>query len=140
MPFLLDTVTISELRKKAKADPHVFAWQAAYPGLHYVSVITMNEIRYGVRRIERNDRVFAAQLKQWYREILQANDLFSILTIDLEIAEVAADLRYDHKMGYDDSLIAATAKVHHLILATRNLSDFNMTGIQVVNPWDFQAD
>jgi len=139
MAFLLDTVTLSELRKKTKADPGVLAWQSAHPGKHNVSVITLNEIRFGIRRVHRRDEAFAERLRHWYREILHAADLLSILPVDLKVAEIAADLRYDHQMGYDDSLIAATAQALDLTLVTRDVDDFESVGISLVNPWEVEA-
>ena len=136
MPFLLDTVTLSELRKKSKSHPAVFAWQRQQTGNAYISVITMNEIRFGILSVEKKDPVFAKHLKIWYQEILTASDFFTILPIQLLIAEKAADLRYHLKISYNDALIAATALCHKLKLATRNTSDFERTGLTLVNPWD----
>lgn len=59
MAFLLDTVTLSALRKKEKADPRLLAWQSAHSGRASVSVITLNEIRFGIRQVRRNDKAFA---------------------------------------------------------------------------------
>lgn len=138
MSILLDTVTLSELRKKSKAARSVIAWQNFEGGaLAYVSVITMNEIRYGVKKVASRDPGFSARLAEWYREILAAKSLYSILPVGLEIAEVAADYRAAHGTAFNDSLIAATASVLGLTLATRNTADFAATGIALFNPWDF---
>lgn len=137
MAFLLDTVTLSELRKKGKADARVLAWQSAHPGLAYISVITLNEIRFGIRQVSRTDEAFAERLEIWYQDILRARDLFQFVSVDRVIAEAAADLRHDFKMGYDDALIGATAQLHGLTLATRNTADFQATGVDLVNPWTY---
>lgn len=137
MAFLLDTVTLSELRKKEKADPRLLAWQFAHPGLAHVSVITLNEIRFGIRQIHRTDEAFAERLEVWYQDILRADDLFRLVPVDRVIAEAAANLRHDFKMGYDDALIGATAQVYGLTLATRNTADFEATSVALVNPWAF---
>jgi len=139
MPFLLDTVTLSELRKKQKAHPQVLAWQSAQSGPGYVSVITLNEIRYGIRRVRRSDEAFADRLEIWYHDILRATDLFVQIPVERAVAEIAADFRYDFKMSYDDALIAATAKARGLTLATRNTDDFEGCGIGWVNPWNFDG-
>jgi len=77
MPTLLDTVALSELRKKSKAAPSVIAWQASEGGSPaYVSVITMNEIRYGAKKVAFRDPGFAARLADWYQEILVAKSLY----------------------------------------------------------------
>lgn len=137
MAFLLDTVTLSELRKKSRANPSVFAWQKKQKGNAYISVVTLNEIRFGILSVEKQDAVFAEHLKIWYREILIARDLFSILPVELSIAEKAADLRYNFKMSYNDALILATAFCYKLTLATRNVSDFKKTKIELINPWNY---
>ena len=95
MSFLLDAVTLSELRKKSRADSAVFVWQKKQIGNAYISVITMNEIRFGILSVEKQDTIFAKHLKIWYQEILAARDLFTILPVQLPVAEKAADLRYD---------------------------------------------
>jgi len=138
MPILLDTVALSELRKKSNADQSVRAWQTEQGGeLAYVSVMTMNEIRYGAKKVTLRDPGFGARLEVWYGEILAAPLLYSILPIHLGIAADAADFRAQLGLSYNDSFIAATAHVHDLTLATRNVADFQTTGIKLVNPWLF---
>ena len=89
-----------------------------------------------MEKTKKQDTVFAKHLKRWYQEILVARDLFTILPVELPIAEKAADLRHGFKMSYNDALIAATAFCHNLILATRNVSDFERAKITLINPWD----
>ncbi len=140
MAYLLDTVTLSELRKKSKGDRSVVEWQGAEGGaVAFVSVITMNEIRYGAKKVASRDPVFGSRLDLWYREILAAASLYSILLVNLAIAEEAADLRVAYRLSYNDSFIAATASVHGLTLATRNTVDFVETGVRLLNPWEFST-
>lgn len=135
--YLLDTVTLSELRKKSRAAERVLRWQYAAQGRQaFVSVITMNEIWYGRRKVEMRDPAFARRLEIWYEEILAAPKMYAILPVTLAIAKRAADYRADCAISYNDSLIAATAKIYHLTLATRNTADFAGTGIALVNPWE----
>lgn len=137
MPYLLDTVTLSAFRRPEKAGPHLVHWQKAQRGkVGYVSVITLNELRYGLRKVEKRDPVFSAQLAAWYAQLLAQPHRFHILDVNLAVAEQAADFRAAHDTPYEDSLIAATAKVHDLTLATRNTADFQATGIALVNPWE----
>lgn len=139
MSFLLDTVTVSELRRDdGKMHPGVWTWQKGI-GESWLSVITLNEIRYGMRKVERRDPAFAERLAAWYAQILSQPKSFRILHVDLSIAEQAADFRAAYGMSSEDSLIAATAKVYGLTLATRNTADFADTGISLVNPWEFPA-
>jgi hypothetical protein len=135
MRFLLDTVTISEFRREARAHPRVRSWQVSI-GEVGISVITLNELRYGLRKIEARDPVFASLLAAWYNNLLAHPRRFVILAVDRAIAEQAADFRAEHGTPFEDSLIAATAKVHDLTLATRNISDFEACGIKLVNPWE----
>lgn len=136
MPLLLDTVTLSELRRGAKAHPAVVQWQAPLADtVFYVSAITFNEICYGIRKVERSDPAFAGLLRAWYFRLLERADVFREIPVDRVIAEVAADFRYDHRMANEDAFIAATAHIHGLTLATRNTGDFIRAGIALVNPW-----
>ncbi|MGJ8635084.1 MAG: type II toxin-antitoxin system VapC family toxin [Luteolibacter sp.] len=137
MGFLLDTVTVSEMRKGNRVDARVRAWQQAEPGRPgHLSVITLNEIRFGIRRLEGRDAHFSKLLLAWYETLLDRPTAFPLLSVTLQIAEVAADFRAAHGLSFNDSLIAATAKCHGLTLATRNISDFEKTGIHLINPWE----
>lgn len=135
MRHLLDTVTVSELRRGPRVDPNVKRWQEGI-GEVWISVITLNELRFGIRMVETKDPPFAARLLIWYSQLLSNPQRFRILNVDRAIAEQAADYRADHRTPFEDSLIAATAKIHGLTLATRNTSHFEKTGIALVNPWD----
>jgi len=136
--YLLDTVTLSELRKTTKAAAPVLRWQYAAQGRQAsVSVITMNEIWYGYRKVAERDPAFARRLEIWYGEILASPDFYTLLPVSLAIAKLAADYRANHGCSHNDSLIAATANIHNLTLATRNIADFQATGIQLVNPWEY---
>jgi predicted nucleic acid-binding protein len=137
MALLLDTVTISEFRKKADAHPSVAAWQKSAIGQNFwLSVITLNEIRYGYRKVEKRDPNFSKSLKGWYDSIIANSEEIAILPVNQPIAECAADFRALLDMSYNDALIAATAQVHGLTLVTRNVSDFATTGIPIINPWE----
>lgn len=135
MRFLLDTVTISELRREAKAHPRVRTWQESI-GEVWLSVVTLNELRYGLRKVETRDPVFASLLAAWYDNLIAQPRRFRIIGVDRAIAEQAADFRAWHDIPFEDSLIAATARVHDLTLATRNIADFHPCGIKLVNPWE----
>jgi predicted nucleic acid-binding protein len=136
MAFLLVTVTLSEFRRAEDAEPTVFQWQASLLGQPvFLSIITLNEIWYGIRKIENRDPAFSALLGEWYANLIAQSDMFLILPVSREIAESAADFRANHGTPYNDALIAATAHVHGLTLATRNVSDFARIGISIVNPW-----
>lgn len=139
MPLLLDTVTISAFRRESRTPPSVLEWSSSLEEpCHYLSVISLNEICYGLRLVEKRDPDFGKKLFDWYQGIISQSQYYRILPVDRKIAEVAAQFRADLLSPYYDSLIAATAKVHGLTLATRNTADFEATGIALVNPWKFQ--
>jgi predicted nucleic acid-binding protein len=96
----------------------------------------LNELRYGLRKIEARDPVFASLLAAWYDNLIPHPRRFQIISVDRAIAEQAAAFRARHDTPFEDSLIAATAKVHDLTLATRNIADFQACGIKLVNPWE----
>lgn len=134
--LLLDTVVVSELRKGARADPAVVAWQRSVVTVPaWLSVITLLEIRSGLRSVQARDPAFAARLETWYREQLLPRFREHLLPVDRAIAEAAAEFTTTRTLPPHDALIAATAKVHGLTVATRNLADFADTGVAVVNPW-----
>jgi predicted nucleic acid-binding protein len=136
--YLLDTNTVSELRKVAsgKADPRVANWiTSVSPSALYVSVITIEELRIGVLRIERRDALQGALLRHWLVEgVLHA---FSdrILSVDLAVAECSARMQVPDPRPIRDAYISATAVVHGLTVVSRNVSDFTACGAQVLNPW-----
>lgn len=136
---ILDTMTVSELRKGDRMDAAVNSWQNE---LHmndaWLSVVSVMEIRIGYLRVLKRDPDFAQRLKRWLEATVMP--LFSdrMLDIDLGIAEEAAEMREVHGLSPNDSFIAATAKIRGITLATRNVSDFTGTGIDLINPWDFK--
>jgi toxin FitB len=140
MPYLLDTVTISAFRRDGRTPPEVLRWSASLDEpFHSLSVISLNEIRFGIRTVEAKDPNFSRKLQHWYQSIVEEQRFYRILPVNREIAEIAALFRADYETPYYDSLIAATAKVHGLTLATRNTSDFKDCGISLVNPWKHNA-
>jgi predicted nucleic acid-binding protein len=135
--WLLDTVTVSELRKMERADRQFLAWEKTLSGLDtWISAITLNEISYGIHLVGARDPKFATQLRDWYRNQLVKQFSQRLLIVDIAIAEAGAEIRAAHRLSVNTSLIAATAKVHGLTVATRNIDDFTPTGVLVLNPWE----
>jgi len=87
--------------------------------------------------VRAKDTVFADQLDDWLMKTVLPGFHQRMLGIEITIALQAAEYRAIHGLSPNDSLIAATARVHGLILATRKTADFEATGIAVVNPWQF---
>ena len=134
MSYLIDTTVISELRKGARADRRVADW---FAGLAeddlYLSVLTIGEIRTGIERSRRRDRRAAASLERWLHEVLEAHR-DRILPVDAAVAEEWGRLNVPDPLPVVDGLLAATATVHGLVLATRNVKDLRRTGVQLLNP------
>lgn len=136
--FLLDTNVVSEIRKIAagRADPALARWAGELDGTAtFVSVITLHELEHGVLLAERRDSGGAAPLRQWLDT--DVCDAFGdrILSIDQQVARVAASLHVPDPAPINDAYIGATAIVHNLTMVTRNLGDFSRFGLEVVNPW-----
>lgn len=135
--FLLDTNVLSELRKE-RCEPAVFRWQQSVaPHQSYISVITLLEIRRGIYKVGLKDPPFAQRLQQWLEQHVKVYFRQRILPIDEAVAEQCALFHQQAQpRPYADTLIAATAAVHQLKLATRNVDDFTDLGLQLENPWE----
>lgn len=135
--YLLDTVVISALRRPER-HPQVTRWlQDQDPGAMYISAITVGEIRYGAMRQRRKQPEFAELLERWLAYVATwFQD--RILPFD-EGAANHWGILHAH-LGYtsSDLLIAATALHHGMTVATRNVRDFNPTGVAVLDPFGEQ--
>lgn len=138
MPYLLDTNVVSEA-VKPRPEPHVVAWLAAQPGATvYLSVLTLGEIEQGIARSP--DPARAERLARWLEEELLPRFHGRLLPVDATVMKTWGQitgraLLQGRPVGYLDSLLAATAIVHGLSLATRNISDVAALPVQTVNPW-----
>jgi len=132
--YLLDTNVLSALRRPRQF-PQVVAWLgSAPPESLRISVVTMGEIRHGIERKLRADLEQGRALEQWYRGLLPHYGQ-QILAVDLAVAEKWGELGIQQPISTADGLIAATALVHDLTLATRNTSDFTPHGVRVIDPF-----
>ncbi len=136
--YILDTNVVSELRKVrlGKADKRVARWaDGVDASALYLSVITIQELEIGVLLVERRDVSQGALLRAWMdRHVLPA---FAgrILPIDTAVAQRSAGLHVPDPRPVRDALIAATGLVHGMAVVTRNVADFDPTGVPTVNPW-----
>jgi predicted nucleic acid-binding protein len=130
--FLLDTVTLSELRRR-KPDRSLVMWfqRQRTPEL-FLSVITLGELERGIAQQQTRDPVFARELAAWMDLVLT---LYAdrILPFDLEAARRWGRLSAALGNISTDLMIAATALEHGLTVVTRNVSDFEPTGVAVFN-------
>ena len=135
MSYLIDTNVLSELRRKSP-DPGVVAWFSQRPSATlFLSVLSLGEIRKGIEGV--SDSVRRQALVDWMETDLPAFFTGRILLIDAAVADrwgrlVAAAGR---PLPAIDSLLAATALTHDLILVTRNVKDFAGLPVQLFNPW-----
>ena len=136
MSYLIDTNVISELRKGKRANSAVASW---FEGLAdeevFLSALTLGEIRRGIESIRRRDSAAATVLESWLGRIAEAHR-DRIVAVDRAIAEEWGRMNAPDPLPVVDGLLAATAKVAGLTLATRNTDDIARSGVSFFNPFD----
>lgn len=133
--YLLDTNVVSELRKPS-VDTQVKAWASAMPSESlFLSAITVLELETGVLQVERRDKRQGAALRRWLDGQVLPAFAERVLPVDTAVALRCARLHVPNRMADGDTLIAATALVHGLIVVTRNTFDFEPAGVGLINPW-----
>lgn len=135
--FLLDTVVLSELRKRpSQRNRNLIAWIKTTSSQDlFVSVVTIGEIERGIERQREVNQQFATELAAWQEMILRIHE-GRILPINVAVARRWGRLSQQIGNKGLDLAIAATALEHGLTVATRNVSDFIPTGVDVFNPFD----
>jgi predicted nucleic acid-binding protein len=134
--YILDTNVISELRKARKTHPNVKKWAEPLPSASlYISVISVLELEIGILLVNRRDQQQGAILRAWMDGHVLPTFSNRILAMDTAVAQRCATLHVPNPRSDRDALIAATALVHGLTVATRNVADFERTGVGVFNPW-----
>ncbi len=131
--YLLDTNVVSELRKPR---PHgaVVAWlEKQEEEQLFLSAATLGELQAGIERARRQDRSKASEIEGWLDEVAAS---YQILPMDTRCFREWARLM-DRKPDQllEDAMIAATARVHELVVATRNEGDFRQLGVRILNPF-----
>ena len=135
--YILDTNVISELRKARKTHPNVRKWAERLPSASlYISVISVLELEIGILLIDRRDKEQGAILRTWMDRHVLPTFSDRLLAIDTAVAQRCATLHVPNPRSDRDALIAATALVHGLTVATRNVADFERSGVGVINPWE----
>jgi predicted nucleic acid-binding protein len=136
--FLLDTNVVSELRKVRldKADINVAKWADSLDAASlYLSAITIMELETGVLQIERRDTKQGQVLRTWLDNYVLLEFTGRVLSVDTAVAQRCARLHVPDPRAERDALIAATALVHGMTVVTRNVDDFEATGVPLLNPW-----
>jgi predicted nucleic acid-binding protein len=131
--YLLDTNVVSELRKPK---PHgaVVAWIG---GLRddqlYISAATIGELQRGIERTRRQDAKKALEISHWVDQLEMSNNVLAMDSFCFREWARLMEGKSDHLL--EDAMIAATAHVHALIVATRNENDFALLSVELINPF-----
>lgn len=132
--YLLDTNVVSELRRPR---PHgaVVAWLQSVDDAHlFISAVTLGEIQAGIELTREQDGVKADEIESWLTQVAGA---YNVLPMDGSAFRAWAKLMHRQSDTlYEDALIAATAQIHGLTVATRNVADFKALGVAVFNPFE----
>lgn len=137
MKYLLDTNILSEA---VRVHPHlnVKKWlKEASPETLFISVLTLGEIRREIEKLDNSKR--RAHLVSWLEHDLLKWFGPNILSISSDIAErwsyITASTNH-YSLNAIDTLLAATALTHNLKMVTRNVKDFQVPGLEVINPFE----
>ena len=132
--FLLDTNIVSELRKPK---PHggVVAWVSANDTTSlYLSAMTIAELQRDVEMTREQDAGKANEIETWLGQLMFTGQ---VLAMDAAVCREWARLMHRRSDTLlEDAFIAATARVHRLVVATRNVRDFKTLGVKTLNPFD----
>jgi toxin FitB len=136
--YLIDTSVLSELVKPAPDEGVVSFLNRIIPRDAWLSVITIGEVVSGIESMPDGKR--KRQYEVWLNETEQQYE-GRILPIDIETSRTWGELhgrlrRRGVQLAPSDGLIAATAIQHGMHVVTRNVKDFDPTGVLIVNPWD----
>ena len=133
--ILLDTMVLSELRKVRPNTRVVSYLKSQAPDAVFVSAMTIGEIEAGIEKQRGAAPEFAAQLAQWLA-LMELQFAEAILPVTPAIAKLWGRLCVQTGNKGIDNLIAATALCHNLTVVTRNVADFEPTGVRVFDPFN----
>ncbi len=137
--YLLDTNVISELRKVnfSRVHPDFAEWASEVSDeMSSIATPSIFEIERGIEMLRRRDSVQAKVFHDWFESFVLGRLKERILCFDLAAARATAQLPAARTLPVIDSMLAGVAETRGLIVATRNVKDFEDTGVPVVNPWD----
>ncbi len=131
--YLLDTNVVSELRKPR---PHgaLLAWiEGQEDERLFLSAVTLGELQAGIERTRHQDPAKAKEIESWVDQLAASYQILPMDTPCFREWGRIMDRKADELM--EDAMIAATARVHRLIVATRNERDFKQLDVQTFNPF-----
>ena len=132
--FLLDTNVVSELRRAERAAPAVLAW-ARTTQASELFISSIRVLERGVMQLERRDPRQGAVLRAWLDTQVMPAFEGRVLAVDAAVARRCAALHVPDPRPERDGLIGATAMEHGFTLVTRNVADFQIPGLKLLNPW-----
>ena len=132
--FLLDTNVVSELRRAERAAPAVLSW-ARTTQASELFISSIRVLERGVMQLERRDPRQGAVLRAWLDTQVMPAFEGRVLAVDAAVARRCAALHVPDPRPERDGLIGATAMEHGFTLVTRNVADFQIPGIKLLNPW-----
>jgi predicted nucleic acid-binding protein len=134
MMFLVDTNVVSELARP-RPDRRVQQWASTQIGTAFLSAVTVGEIIKGIERLPPGAR--RSLLELWLHALTSSAFRARLIPVDevvgAEWGRISAAA--GRTLPCADSLLAATARVRDLTVATRNERDFINLGVRVLNPW-----
>jgi predicted nucleic acid-binding protein len=135
--YLLDTNVVSEIRKGSRCDAKVSAWFGTVEEEElFLSCLLLGEIRTGIEELRRRRADDAALLENWLDKLV-GRYTERILPIDSKVSDEWGRLMARATVPVVDALMAATARTNGLLLVTRNVRDFELTGARVFNPFEY---
>lgn len=139
MNYLIDTNIISEVRKGRRCDPNVASWYEKIEDASlYLSVLVIGEIRKGIERVRQRDRAQANAIENWLAAVDTAFGE-RILPVDRAVANEWGRLNVQRPLPVIDGLLAATAKIHHMTLVTRDTVGIADLEVSILNPFEPRA-
>jgi predicted nucleic acid-binding protein len=137
MRFLLDTNVITGLRRPERTTKSVSDWVGTQAqSMLWCSVVTILELEIGALQALRRDRPKGTMLRTWIDGQVLPRFEGRIVPVDTAVALRCASLHVPDPRSDRDAYIAATALVHDFTVVTRNVHDFQPTGVKLFNPWE----